>query len=163
MNPITQLHKYYYPSPMKLYIKISLFVVLVVAVSGFLYALMLYNQKHTDTAKAKPDFVITSTVLQKEFEDNEKAASSKYINKILEVTGNILSVTPVDSAKTNISLNTGNNVSSVICTFPVLDHSKIKIGEEITLRGECSGFTQLFPGEPPLDVLINNCSKVPKR
>jgi hypothetical protein len=148
---------------MKFYVKIALFVVLVIAISGILYGLYLFNLKHPDTAKAKPDFVITSTVLQKEFEDNEKAASAKYINKILEVTGIIVSVTPVDSANTNISLNTGNNVSSVICTFPVLDHSKIKIGEEITLHGECSGFTQLFPGEPPLDVLINNCSKVPKR
>ena len=47
-------------------------------------------------------------------------------------------------------------MSSVICTFPKLtDPSKFKTGEEITLRGECSGFL--------MDVLLNNCSIVVKK
>ena len=107
----------------------------------FWLALYMFNLKHTDMAKAKPDFVITATALQKEFEDNETTASAKYINKILEVTGTIASVTPAESNNLNISLKTGNDISSVICTFPAIgDPSKFKTGDEITLRGECSGF-----------------------
>jgi hypothetical protein len=141
---------------MKLYVKIALFVVLIIAISGTLYSLYLFNLKHPDTAKAKPDFVITSTVLQKEFEDNEKAASVRYINKILEVSGTIISITPADSSHFNISLKTGSDLSSVICTFPaIMDESKFKAGEEITLRGECSGFL--------MDVLLNNCSMITGR
>lgn len=140
---------------MKPYVKIALFVVAFIAISGILAALYLYNLKHTDMAKAKPDFIITATALQKEFEENEATASSKYINNILEVTGLIESVTPADSNNVSLSLKTGSDMSSVICTLAAIaDPSKLKTGDEITIRGECSGFL--------LDVLLNNCAIILK-
>jgi hypothetical protein len=146
---------------MKPYVKIALFVVLFIALTTILAALILYNKKHTDMAKSKPDFVVPAAALQKEFEDNEATASAKYINKIIEVTGTIASVTLVDSNNLNISLKTGSDISSVICTLPAVTHpAKFRTGDEIILRGECSGYTQIFPGEPPLDVLLNNCAAI---
>lgn len=140
---------------MKLYVKIALFFVLFVAIGGILTALILYNKKHLDTSKAKPDFVLSSIALEKEFESSETAASAKYVNKVLEIKGTIVSVTPADSSNTNISLKTENELSSVICTFHMLeDPSMFKAGEEITIRGECSGFL--------MDVLLNNCSVLTK-
>jgi hypothetical protein len=113
----------------------------------------MYNKKHTDTAKAKPDFVVTATVLQKEFEDNETAASAKYINKIVEVTGTVVSVKPAENNSVSITLSTGSDMSSVICTFISLaDPSGIKAGDQATVRGECSGFL--------MDVLLNNCALI---
>ena len=137
---------------MNTYVKIALGFVVFIALAGILAALYMFNLKHTDMAKARPDFTITSTVLQKAFEDNETAASKLYINKILEVTGKIASVKPPAENKfISISLITGSDLSSVICTFPAIsDPSKLSVGEEITLRGECSGFL--------MDVLLNNCA-----
>jgi tRNA_anti-like len=136
---------------MKPYAKIALFLVSFIALAAILAALYFYNLKHTDMAKAKPDFIVTASALQKEFESNEPAASAKYINKILEVTGTIASITRADSNNLNISLITGSDVSSVICTFQaIVDPSKFKVGDEIKLRGECSGFL--------MDVLLNNCA-----
>jgi hypothetical protein len=141
---------------MKPYIKIALFVVLFIALSGILVGLIMFNKKHPDTAKARPDFIITAVALQKEFDNNEAAASARYINKILEVNGTIASVTPADSSHLNIALKTGSDMSTVICTFQnITDPSKYKSGEEITLRGECSGFL--------MDVLLKNCAIVVKR
>jgi hypothetical protein len=138
---------------MKPFVKIALFVVCFIALSAILAALYMYNLKHTDMAKAKPDFVITASSLQKEFEDNETAASTRYINKILEVTGTIASVKQAGNNVLNISLITGSDLSSVICTFPAIaDSSKFRTGNEITLRGECSGFL--------MDVLLNNCAVI---
>lgn len=146
---------------MKSYVKIAIFVVAFIALSAILAGLYLFNLKHTDMAKARPDFIITATALQKEFEVNETTASAKYINKVVEVTGTIASVTKAGSNNLNISLKTGNDISSVICTFPAIaDPSKLKTGDIIALRGECSGFTQLFEGQPPLDVLLNNCAVI---
>jgi hypothetical protein len=140
---------------MKTYVKIALFIVTFIALSGILAALYLYNLKHTDMAKARPDFVLSASALQKEFEDNETAASTKYINKIIEVTGTISSVKTGENNVLSISLVTGSDISSVICTFPAIaDISKFSKGDEITLRGECSGFL--------MDVLLNNCAKVNK-
>jgi hypothetical protein len=146
---------------MKPYVKIAIFVVSFIALSAILAALYMFNLKHTDMAKARPDFIINATALQKEFEDNETTASAKYINKVIEVTGTIASVTKAGGNNLNISLKTGNDISSVICTFPaIVDPAMIKAGDNITLRGDCSGFTQLFEGQPPLDVLLNNCAVV---
>ena len=140
---------------MKSYVKVALFVVFFFAIAGILAALILFNKKHPDTAKAKPDFVITATALQKDFEDNEKTASVKYINKILEVSGTIASITPADSSHLNVSLKTGSDLSSVICTFASSGNEKrFNAGDNITLRGECSGFL--------MDVLLNNCSAIVK-
>ena len=141
---------------MKTYVKIALFVVSFIALSAILAALYMFNLKQTDMAKAKPDFIITATELQKEFEDNESTASARYINKILEVTGTIGSITLADSNNLNISLKTGSDISSVICTFPAIgDPSKFKAGDEVKLRGECSGFL--------MDVLLNNCAIIPNK
>ena len=77
---------------MKTPVKIALAVVFIVAVGGILAALYLYNLKPKDLQKVKPDFIITSTALQKAFEEDEKGSSAKYINKIIEVSGEIESV-----------------------------------------------------------------------
>ena len=141
---------------MKTYVKIALFIVSFIALSAILAALYLYNLKHTDMAKAKPDFVITASVLNKAFEEDETSAAKKYINKILEVTGTIASVKHIENNILNISMVTGSELSSVICTFPaVTDPSKFSPGNEITLRGECSGFL--------MDVLLNNCAVIEEK
>ncbi len=140
---------------MKTFVKIALLVVSFIALSAILAALYMYNLKHTDMAKAKPDFVITASLLQREFENNETEASKRYVNKILEVTGKIGSVKPAGNNIISISLETGNDLSSVICTFPAIaDPSTLRTGDNITLRGECSGFL--------MDVLLNNCAIIKK-
>ena len=136
---------------MKPYVKIALFVVSFIAISAILAALYMFNLKHTDMSKAKPDYSISAPLLLKAFEDDETAASNKYINKILEVTGTIISIEPAENNAMSISLATESPFSSVICTFPaVSDTSEFFTGNEITLRGECSGFL--------MDVLLNNCA-----
>jgi hypothetical protein len=138
---------------MKTYVKVALFFVVFIAIGAILAALYYYNLKSSDLAKVRPDFVITATALQKAFENNEAEASAKYIKKILEITGKIASVKPAGNGVITISLVTESNLSSVICTFPaVKDTSIFKVGEDITLRGECSGFL--------MDVLLNNCAMI---
>lgn len=138
---------------MKPYVKVALFFVMFIVLAAILAALYMFNLKHTDMSKAKPDYVITATMLQKEFEDNETTATGKYTNKIIEVTGKIASVKPADNNVITINLVTGSDFSSVICTFPAIaDPSNLKAGIEITLRGECSGFL--------MDVLLNNCAVI---
>jgi hypothetical protein len=141
---------------MKTYVKVALFFVAFIAIASILAALYFYNLKAADLAKTKPDFVITASALQKAFEDNETAASTKYINKILEVSGKIASIKPAENNAISISIVTESDLASVICTFPaVKDPSVFRAGDEITLRGECSGFL--------MDVLLNNCAVIQKK
>jgi hypothetical protein len=141
---------------MKTYVKIAIFVVSFIALSAILAALYMFNLKATDMSKAKPDFVLTASLLQKAFEDDETSASLKYINKIVEVTGTIASIKTGENNILSLTLNTASDLSSVICTFPAIaDPSKLKPGNSITLRGECSGFL--------MDVLLNNCAIIEKK
>lgn len=137
------------------FLKIALLALTLFALAGIMAGVYLFFEKPANLAFVKPDYIVTATSLQKEFEENEQGASAKYINKTLEVTGSVLAISQSDSSNLNISLKTGNDISSVICTFASADPSKFKTGEEITLRGVCSGYL--------MDVLLNNCAVVPKR
>jgi len=135
---------------MKTPVKIALAVVFVVAVGGILAALYLYNLKPKDLQKVKPEFTITSTELQKAFEENEANASKTYINKVVEVTGEVISIVGSEKNSWNVTLQTGSDFAKVICTFPAVSNPDVFIlGKEITVRGVCSGVLS--------DVLLNNC------
>lgn len=139
---------------MKPAVKIIFIVIAVIGVTATIAGLYLYNEKHADMSKAKPDFLLTAQELQKEFEENESAASSKYIDKVIEISGIINSVSPPENIL-NISLQTSNDMSSVICTLEKpAGRMELKAGDKITLRGECSGFL--------MDVLLNNCAIIRK-
>jgi hypothetical protein len=138
---------------MKTYIKIVLFGVFFFALVAIGAALYEYNLKPKDLQKVKPDFVLTSPELQKSFEENETAANAKYINKIIEVNGVISSVDQGENNSLNVSLKTGSDFSSVICSFTKGDNLKnLDSGTQITIRGECSGYL--------MDVLLKNCAVI---
>ena len=136
---------------MKKSVKIAMSVVVFLGLAGTGVGLYLYNKQDKNLQKEKPDFVLTSIELQKAFEDNEAASIEKYVNRIIDVTGTIESIKPVEGNITNVILKTGSSLSSVICTLSsVSDPSVLVPGNEVTIRGECSGYL--------MDVLLNNCA-----
>ena len=135
---------------MKPFVKIALFVVIIIALGGIFAALYLYNLKPQDLQKAKPHYSISAVDFQKAFDENEKAASARYINKILDVSGTIASVKSGEKNTFNVALETGNELSTIICTFhSIKDTTILRPGNQIIIRGVCSGFL--------MDVLLNNC------
>jgi hypothetical protein len=135
---------------MKTYVKILLGVVAFIAVAGIGTGIYLFTLPPKDLNKAKPDFIITAIDLQKAFEDNETSATAKYVNKILEIEGEVESVKTGEASVFNVTLKSGSDLSSVICTFPAAtEPAEFTVGTKVIVRGECSGFL--------MDVLMNNC------
>jgi hypothetical protein len=135
---------------MKPSVKIALFVVFFLAVAGIGVALYLFNMEPKDLKNVSPDFTLTASDLQKAFEDNESEATAKYVKKVIEVNGIIESVSPGEDNVLNVTLKTGSDFSSIICTFPgTTDPLRFTSGTQVKIRGECSGFL--------MDVLLNNC------
>lgn len=135
---------------MKLYVKILLGVVIFIGLVGVGAGIYLFRMPHKDLAKAKPDYVITAVDLQKAFEDNEKDATTKYVKKILEVSGVVVEVKTGEAGALNVTLKSGSDMSSVICTLAAgSDQAAFAQGNQVKLRGECSGYL--------MDVLLNNC------
>lgn len=128
-------------------ILIALFIFLTI---GVVIAYYLYNLKPADMNRIKPDYILSSDALLKEFEENEAVANKKYINRVVEVTGEISSIISGENNSLNVSLKPAGNISSVICTFASKDDLEgYEPGQKISIRGECSGYL--------LDVLINRC------
>jgi hypothetical protein len=135
---------------MKPSVKIVFLIVLLIAIGGLFAGLYLYNLKPKDLQKAKPHYSISAVDFQKAFDENEKAASARYINKIIEVSGTIGSVKTGEKNTFNVTLITGNELSSIIGTFHnISDTTVFKTRNQIIIRGVCSGFL--------MDVLLNNC------
>ncbi len=135
---------------MKKPLKIGLITVFLLGLAGLVVGLYMFNLGQKNLHKIKPDYKITAVDLLKEFANNESAASEKYVDKILEVSGSVLQVKTVEGKAKSIILDTGNQLSSVICDLAEeLNPDDIDASVPILIRGELSGFL--------MDVLLNNC------
>lgn len=139
-------------------VRLVLLIAIILLGAGICGGLYLYSKKHKDLSSVKADYVLKAHDLINAFTVDENAASEKYINKVIEVTGQVTWV-EFGSADSTLSLTLtgyGDN-SGVICTFNgITDNSQVSFrdGETLTVRGECSGML--------MDVLLNNCVVVSK-
>jgi hypothetical protein len=131
--------------------------IFVLGLLGGSYGLYLFFKKHDDLSKVKPDFQLNAKTLCADFESDEAAASKKYIDKVVEVTGTVASVEMGSDSTINVTIKEDSALSGIICAFQGrgIEDVKIKNGEIATIRGECSGI--LF------DVLLNNCVLIIKK
>jgi hypothetical protein len=127
---------------------IGLAVILVAVIA----AVYLYNLGHKSLENALPDYVVTATNLFAEYSADETAANKKYLDKILEVNGILLSTEMNIDSTYNVKLDSGDPIGAVICNLDASESPDVKSleeGQNITIRGICSGML--------LDVLLNKC------
>lgn len=120
--------------------------------AGILISIYLYNKKPADLSSAKSDFKLTSRELVSAFESNEPEATAKYVNKIIEVHGNISSVENNSDGSINVILTEPGQMSGIICTFRNSDEpglAGLQEGNSVKIRGICNGFL--------MDVSMTNC------
>jgi chorismate synthase len=117
----------------------------------------MWNKPHATIGK--PDVSITATELAAEFGNDENAATKKFMNNgsktlIIQVSGKILEVKN-DTSGIALALDTGdpiNGVSCVLDKFTKQTRTDYKVGEEVTLKGICTGKLS--------DVVIDRCVPV---
>ncbi|MGZ5244279.1 MAG: OB-fold protein [Bacteroidia bacterium] len=128
-------------------------IIIILAIGGTVY--YVFNKPKRDIAGSKEDFVITAPALLQEFETDETAANTKYLDKIIAVKGQIASIETTQEGNLNIALATNNEMSTVSCAMlPDEKHkaANIKPGDEFTIKGLCTGML--------MDVVLTNCSFV---
>jgi len=129
-----------------------LLVVIILGLIGGAIGFYMYNKKNPDLSKTKADFAVQVSELVNEFNQDEASASSKYIDKVIEVTGPVATIEIKSDSTMNVTLADEDQMSGVICTFHDITNPasiEIKEGEIITVRGVCSGML--------MDVLLNDC------
>jgi len=113
---------------------------------GLLIALFiiikLYNKPHVDVESTKADYIISIENIVREFEENEEIANKKYLDKIIQVEGNIIDITLTDGNGT-ITLDSKNSGKTVVCSMIASENIKVvglQKGNKITVRGICTGY-----------------------
>lgn len=125
--------------------------VLVAAVAGFA-GYKMYNKKHTDTATAKADVVMSPQELLSAYESDENAANAKYLDKLVEVEGIITSVNAPEKGS-SLTMDTGNPMAAIICEFESPEVTKtLKQGDKVRVKGYCTGKLD--------DIVLSRCSVV---
>jgi hypothetical protein len=123
---------------MRKYIYLAVFLVVC---AGAWYAYHEYTRKPATAGDLNADFTLTAEELQKDFESNEDAASKKYMDKVIEVSGTVSGVS-TNEKRTDISLETPDPMTAI--TIQVLPDEKekaarLKEGAKVKLKGICTG------------------------
>src|SRR6185503_9008371 len=110
---------------------------LVVILAGVL--LYLYNKPSRNVAGEK-GIPVTATELYQKFTSNELQANQVYLNKVLQVSGQVLEVKSTQHAGKVVVLNTGDPLFGVACTLDNAQMQAVKPGEKIIIKGVCTGY-----------------------
>lgn len=117
---------------MKIKTILILFVLLIVAAVG----VYLYTYKeHRDIANEKESYTIAATAIFSEFQANEVNANGKYLNKTIEVSGDL---TNVDVATKSIVIN-----DKLFATFKDLPPKALQLNTKIKIKGRFIGYDAL--------------------
>ncbi|MBL0233464.1 MAG: hypothetical protein IPQ08_07340 [Chitinophagaceae bacterium] len=122
-----------------------LLAVLVLVGGVAIYIYKEYNRKVKDTASLKTDFSLTAKILVDEFEKNDSLAGRKYLDKVIEVGGQVKDISKEDNGFLTVSLGDSTYSTSIRCSVDST-HSKelqlVKQNQLVLLKGICTGFNR---------------------
>lgn len=123
-------------------------IVAILGLIGLVYGSFLYLKPTANLQHATPAYSLSAIELFSDYEKDETAANTKYLDKVLQVSGIIESVAENDDGILTITLDANNDLSGVICQLEN-HNTTYKAGDSITLKGLCSGML--------MDVVLVRC------
>jgi uncharacterized protein YxeA len=139
---------------MKKILLLLLFAVLVAAGIGF----YLWNKPHRTAENEKPFATLTASQLFTEFATDEPASWTKYKDKVIQVTGEVESISTDASGNTQVVIKTDTEMSTVSVTLMAgAQAPQQEPGTMIEVKGICNGFMNLVTGEVQMNqgVVVN--------
>lgn len=119
-------------------LKWTLLSLLVLITTGSIIGYRMYNKPHRNVEEAK-GIAITAAQLIANYESNEPDANFKYLDKVLEVTGEITEISKNQKRETVITLK-GTDMGGIICTLEGTAVTTAKPGTAVTVKGICTGY-----------------------
>ena len=115
----------------------------IIGMIAIIYGYQEYTRTNEDLNYVKAHFEIQAVDLTKEFEENEKSANEKFLDKIIAVSGTIRDMIKDDKGFYSVVLGAENSMSSVRCSMnavPDDDTAALAKGNVIVIKGSCTGF-----------------------
>jgi hypothetical protein len=136
--------------------KIILLFFIVITAIALIIAYRVWNEPHRNIKNATA-IKTTATVLYNGFTKDSASMKSKFINKIVIVSGEVKQVLKNQSGQQIILLKTNVEGGSVNCTMEEKTND-VNAGDTISIKGICSGY---IGGDPdidlPGDVFLTRC------
>lgn len=120
-------------------------------VAGTGFGFYMYNKPHQNMASAKADLQISANDLFTDFEADEAVANSKFLDKIIDISGTVRSVSK-EGETISVTLDSGDDMAGIICQLDNLTQHKrttFEPGENVRFKGICSGML--------MDVVLIRC------
>lgn len=121
------------------------------------FAYSEYDREVAATATRPVKQSVTAIQLLADFQADEVAATQRYVGaaeQVVQVVGTIRSIERVDTAITNVLLETADELAGVVCEFPNNDlPTTWGVGHEVRVNGICTGML--------MDVVLVRCIAAP--
>ncbi|NCI48501.1 hypothetical protein GWC95_01110 [Sediminibacterium roseum] len=115
--------------------------------SASLTVYMVYNKEQRDVTKEK-GIELTAQKLYDAFKTDEAAANKKYLDKAIELTGEVGAVNTNQDGNVVVDFKTSDPMVVINCTFKT-NPGALTPGQTITFKGICTGYI------PDANVVIN--------
>lgn len=136
--------------------KTVLLLAIAAIVLGGWYAWSEYNRGAAKASEMPVAATVTAEALMEAFSNDEASATARYVGaseQVVQVKGTIRSMDPVGADRTNVILETGNDLAGVVCEFANSDlGADWRSGSSVTINGFCTGML--------LDVVMVRCTAV---
>jgi len=126
-------------------IKYAIIIVLIFVVLGIGIGLKMFFKPHADISKMDVDFKVEAAKLLGEFQQDETAATTKYSEKALEISGKLVAKSKLQNGTDVLILE--NEMEGISCQ---LDSSwstgnqsvvqALEPGKPIKIKGICKGY-----------------------
>lgn len=126
---------------------ILIIIVIGLGIGGWYVYTKYLNPPHRDI-KEEVGIKVDAEKIFQDYTTDEKKADSIYLDKAVEVTGKIIEIGKNPENKTVVYLQTSDPIFGVKCTMEG-DISLIKKGDDVKLKGICTGFNS--------DVVLIRC------
>jgi hypothetical protein len=110
---------------------------------AFLAGVLVYiYNKPTRNVAAETGISITASELYAQFTSDHLQANEVYLNKVLQVSGQVLTIKNTPYGEPVVILNTGDPMCGVACSLYKISPmaQPVKPGEKIIVKGICTGY-----------------------
>jgi hypothetical protein len=129
-------------------LKIFLILLGIGVLSGIGVYIYVFHKPHRNLANEDAQFVVTAPQLLSEFSTSEDSTYKKYGDKALQVKGKIVDITAQGKDLTIILEDKSTGVSCSFETEYLAKNkealNKLKIGDEVTIKGKCDGYDAIM-------------------
>jgi hypothetical protein len=117
--------------------KSVLIISLILITLGAIITYMVWNKPRRKVENEK-GIAVSAAQIVSEYQQNEAEANKKYLDKAIQVTGNISEIKNNQDGKPTIMLTSDDPFAGVFCTLKKAS-GNIKTGSVVTIKGICSG------------------------